>query len=76
MGNAANGVIERSRQIAAHMLKVEPNDVEFSGGSFKARGSGRAIGLFEVARAFLPAGRFFRFPARRCPSSGWCATRA
>jgi carbon-monoxide dehydrogenase large subunit len=51
MGNAANGVIERSRQIAAHMLKVEPNDVEFSGGSFKARGSGRAIGLFEVARA-------------------------
>jgi aerobic carbon-monoxide dehydrogenase large subunit len=51
MGNAANGVIERSRQIAAHILKVEPNDVEFSGGSFKARGSGRAVGLFEVARA-------------------------
>jgi carbon-monoxide dehydrogenase large subunit len=51
MGNAANGVIERSRQIAAHMLRVEPKDVEFSGGSFKARGSGRAIGIFEVARA-------------------------
>ena len=51
MGNAANGVIERSRQIAAHILKVEPTDVEFSGGSFKARGSGRAVGLFEVARA-------------------------
>ena len=51
MGNAANGVIERSRQIAAHMLEVEPDDVEFSGGSFKARGSGRAVGIFEVARA-------------------------
>src|SRR6266850_2125802 len=51
MGNAANGVIERSRQIAAHMLKVEPDDVEFSAGSFKARGSGRAVGIFEVARA-------------------------
>jgi aerobic carbon-monoxide dehydrogenase large subunit len=51
MGNAANGVIERSRQIAAHMLDVEPDDVEFSGGSFKARGSGRAVGIFEVARA-------------------------
>jgi carbon-monoxide dehydrogenase large subunit len=51
MGNAANGVIERSRQIAAHMLEVEPNDVEFSAGSFKARGSGRAVGIFEVARA-------------------------
>jgi carbon-monoxide dehydrogenase large subunit len=51
MGNAANGVIERSRQIAAHMLEVEPDDVEFSAGSFKARGSGRAVGIFEVARA-------------------------
>jgi aerobic carbon-monoxide dehydrogenase large subunit len=51
MGNAANGVIERSRQIAAHMLDVEPDDVEFSAGSFKARGSGRAVGIFEVARA-------------------------
>ena len=51
MGNAANGVIEKSRQIAAHMLKADPKDVEFSGGSFKARGSARAIGIFEVARA-------------------------
>jgi carbon-monoxide dehydrogenase large subunit len=51
MGNAANGVIERSRQIAAHILEVKPDDVEFSAGSFKARGSGRAIGIFEVARA-------------------------
>jgi carbon-monoxide dehydrogenase large subunit len=55
MGNAANGVIERSRQIAAHMLKVEPEDVEFANGAFKAKaageGSGRVIGLFEVARA-------------------------
>jgi len=33
------------------MLKVEPKDVEFSGGSFKASGSARAIGIFEVARA-------------------------
>jgi carbon-monoxide dehydrogenase large subunit len=51
MGNASNGVIERSRQIAAHILEVKPDDVEFSAGSFKARGSGRAIGIFEVARA-------------------------
>ena len=51
MGNAANGVIERSRQIAAHMLKVEPKDVQFSNGAFKTAGSGRAIGLLEVARA-------------------------
>src|SRR5499433_1322059 len=38
MGNAANGVIERSRQIAAHMFKLEPKDIEFSNGSFTAGG--------------------------------------
>src|SRR5262249_58079271 len=51
MGNAANGVIERSRQIAAHMFKLEPKDIEFSNGSFKALGSGPVICLVEVARA-------------------------
>src|SRR5262245_38367817 len=51
MGNAANGVIERSRQIAAHMFTVEPKDVEFSKGGFKTAGSSRVIGIFEVARA-------------------------
>src|SRR4030095_11930755 len=51
MGNAANGVIEKSRQIAAHMLKVDPKDVEFSGGPFRPRGCGAAIGICDVARA-------------------------
>src|SRR5882762_7909342 len=51
MGNAAQSVLERSRRIAAHMLEVKPDDVEFSAGSFKARGSGRAVSIFEVARA-------------------------
>jgi carbon-monoxide dehydrogenase large subunit len=51
MGSAATSVIERSRRIAAHMFKVEPKDVEFSKGSFRAAGSGRVIGIVEVARA-------------------------
>jgi aerobic carbon-monoxide dehydrogenase large subunit len=51
MGSAATGVLERSRLIAAHMLKVEPKDVEFSKGGFKAAGAGRVVGIFEVARA-------------------------
>src|SRR6266702_739391 len=51
MGNAADGLLARSRSIAAHMLDAEPGEVEFSQGRFKARGSGRAVGLFEVARA-------------------------
>jgi carbon-monoxide dehydrogenase large subunit len=51
MGSAATGVIERSRRIAAHMFEIEPEKLEFSNGGFKAPGSGRAIGLFETARA-------------------------
>jgi aerobic carbon-monoxide dehydrogenase large subunit len=51
MGSAATSVIERSRRIAAHMLKVAPEAVEFSKGGFRAAGSGRVIGIFEVARA-------------------------
>jgi carbon-monoxide dehydrogenase large subunit len=51
MGSAATGVLDRSRRIAAHMLKVEPKDVEFSKGGFRAAGAGRTIGIFEVARA-------------------------
>src|SRR5437763_11062125 len=51
MGAAATGVIERSRRIAARMLEVEPKQVEFSNGGFRAAGNGRIIGLFETARA-------------------------
>jgi carbon-monoxide dehydrogenase large subunit len=51
MGSAATGVIERSRRIAARMFEIEPEKLEFSNGGFKVPGSGRAIGLFETARA-------------------------
>src|SRR5439155_22017929 len=51
MGSAGTGVLDRSRRIAAHMLEVDPGEVEFSNGGFRAAGGGRVIGLFEAARA-------------------------
>src|SRR5262249_21100983 len=51
MGSAATAVLERSKRIAAHMLKVEPKDVAFEKGSFSTAGSGRKIGVVESACA-------------------------
>jgi len=51
MGSAATSVVERSRRIAAHILNVAPEAVEFSKGGFRTVGGGRTIGIFEVARA-------------------------
>src|SRR5262249_52280339 len=50
-GNAPQALLQRSHRIGAHMLDVAPEQVEFAKGSFRAGGSGRAITLFEIARA-------------------------
>src|SRR5262249_51006886 len=39
------------RRIAAQMLAVAPDAVQFLKGGFQAAGVGRVVGLFEVARA-------------------------
>src|SRR5207244_804136 len=51
MGKAADVVIDKSRRIAAHMLEVDPDQIEFSGGHFRAKSSRRTLNIFEVARA-------------------------
>src|SRR5262249_31840542 len=51
MGNAARSVLERGHRIAAHMLEVAPEKVEFSNGGFRASTYTRTISVFEVARA-------------------------
>jgi len=50
MGSAATSVVERSRRIAAHILNVAPEAVEFPREISHGR-RGRTIGIFEVARA-------------------------
>jgi len=51
MGKASDAVIARSRAIAAHMLKVNPDDVVLSEGRFHAKASDRSFDVFEIARA-------------------------
>src|SRR5262249_10727263 len=45
MGSAATSVIDRGRRIAAHMLEVAPDQVEFSRGGFRTAGFARTIGI-------------------------------
>jgi carbon-monoxide dehydrogenase large subunit len=51
MGKAADAVIEKSRRIVARVLEVAPDQVEFSGGHFRASSSRRSLNIFEIARA-------------------------
>ncbi len=51
MGKAADAVLMKSRRIAAHMLKVEPDKIEFKDGRFSAGGSQRSFDIFEIADA-------------------------
>jgi aerobic carbon-monoxide dehydrogenase large subunit len=46
---ASDRVIERGRQIAAHVLEAGPADIEFAKGRFTIAGTDRSIGLLELA---------------------------
>jgi aerobic carbon-monoxide dehydrogenase large subunit len=51
MLNASNIIIEKGLRIAGHLLEAATPDLEFSDGRFRVKGTDRAVGLFEVARA-------------------------
>jgi carbon-monoxide dehydrogenase large subunit len=48
---AADEIVEKGRRIAAALLEVAEQDVEFVRGRFVVTGTDRAIGLFEAAAA-------------------------
>lgn len=53
---AADKVIEKGREIAAHMLEAATADIEFGEGTFTVAGTDRAVGLDAVIKsAFTPA---------------------
>ena len=52
---AADKVIERGKQIAAHVLEAAAADIEFRAGRFEIAGTDRSVGLMELA-AQLNAG--------------------
>jgi carbon-monoxide dehydrogenase large subunit len=53
MLNASKAIIEKGLQIASHVLEADVADLEFTGGNFTVKGTDRAIGIFETARAAL-----------------------
>ncbi|GAA3626872.1 xanthine dehydrogenase family protein molybdopterin-binding subunit [Microlunatus ginsengisoli] len=52
---AAEKVIEKAKPIAAHMLEANPDDLEFSGGQFRVKGTDQGKALAEIAFATLQA---------------------
>jgi carbon-monoxide dehydrogenase large subunit len=53
---AAEKVIARGKEIAAHLLEASALDIEFADGRFAVAGTDRGIDLVEVAKtSFLPA---------------------
>jgi carbon-monoxide dehydrogenase large subunit len=53
MLNASKAIIEKGMQIASHVLEADVADLEFNGGNFTVKGTDKAIGIFETARAAL-----------------------
>src|SRR5580704_9748038 len=53
MLNASKAIIEKGLKIASHVLEADIADLEFTGGSFTVKGTDKAIGIFETARAAL-----------------------
>jgi carbon-monoxide dehydrogenase large subunit len=51
MGTCTDGIIVRSKRIAARMLDTEADKVVFKDGRFRSDGSTRSFDVFEIARA-------------------------
>jgi carbon-monoxide dehydrogenase large subunit len=53
MFNSSNQIIEKGLKITSHVLEAAVEDIAFASGRFEVKGTDRAIGIFEVARAAL-----------------------
>ena len=59
---AADAIIDKARDMAAHLLEASPKDIEFEAGRFTVVGTDRALPLTEVAKAFFrPVGPTTKF---------------
>jgi carbon-monoxide dehydrogenase large subunit len=52
---AAEKVIAKAKPIAAHMMECAEDDLEFSGGKFTVRGTGKATSIQDIALAVFAA---------------------
>ncbi len=51
MGQASDIIIAKAIKIAAHVFEASVEDVEFTGGRFRVKGTDKAMQIFEVAKA-------------------------
>src|SRR5437764_5380399 len=51
--SSPNQIIENGLRISSHVLEAAAEDIDFIAGRFEVKGTDRAIGIFEVARAAL-----------------------
>jgi len=55
--NASQAIIEKGRQMAAHVLEAAPGDIKFEDGKFTIIGTDKEISLVNLAkRSYAPAG--------------------
>jgi carbon-monoxide dehydrogenase large subunit len=52
---AAEKVVAKARVIAAHMMECSEDDLEFEGGKFTVKGTGKSTGIGEIAFAVFSA---------------------
>ena len=61
---AADAIVEKAKDMAAHLLEAAARDIEFQAGKFTVVGTDRSIPLVDVAKAFYrPVGPTTRFGA-------------
>lgn len=59
---AADAIVEKAKDMAAHLLEASAKDIEFRAGNFTVVGTDRSLPLTEVAKAFFrPVGPTTRF---------------
>ena len=51
VAKASEAIVEKGRQIAAHVMEAATADIEYAGGVFTVAGTDRTMSLFDVARA-------------------------
>ncbi len=51
LSQAADEIVSRGREVAAHVLEAATADIEYRDGRFAVVGTDRSLGLFEAARA-------------------------
>jgi carbon-monoxide dehydrogenase large subunit len=56
ISKAAEAVVAKGKEIAAHLLEAAQADIEFHAGHFRVKGTDRSIGIFEAAAAALGEG--------------------